>query len=247
MFCSSQPSSSSSSVSPENAEWRRREEDRHVGVRHLHTGREGQGADIAELPRRRRAQRHREVHAAADGEGGRGLADAAAADRRVHVHVHQMQQPVRGVDDQEERQHHAGVRVPAQDRASHERVLQGDRGGEHTRQLRRHIRAAGRAARLRVPADHRQQDTAGVHHAGRPQAGDPAQDPDGRHQRRVLALRGAQVQEERGVPGRHRVGEPVGQRQRQRAEERDRGLHQNESVSVRHAGTAVGPQRQGAV
>lgn len=98
----------------------------HVGVGDLHTGREGQGADIAELPRRRRAQRHREVHAAADGEGGRGLADAATADRGVHVHVHQVQQPVRGVHDQEERQHHAGVRVPAQGRARHERVLQGD-------------------------------------------------------------------------------------------------------------------------
>lgn len=165
----------------------------------------------------------------------------------MHVHVHQVQQPVRGVHDQEERKHHAGVRVPAQGGARHERVLQGDRGGEHTRQLRRHIRAAGRAAGLRLSADHRQQDPAGVHHAGRPQAGDPAPDPDGRHQRRVLALRGAQVQEERGVPGRHRVSEPVGQRQRERAEERDCRLDQDESLSVWHARTAVGPQRQSPV
>lgn len=98
----------------------------------LHPGRQGQGVDIAKLPRGHRAQRHREVHAAVDGKGGRGFAHAPVADGGVHVHVHKVQQSVRGVHDQEERQHYAGVCVLAQDRARYERVLQRDRGGEHT-------------------------------------------------------------------------------------------------------------------
>ena len=41
-----------------------------------------------------------------------------------------------------------------------------------------------------------------VHHPGEPQAGGGAAPADGRHERRSLALRGHQVQEERGLPGR---------------------------------------------
>lgn len=41
-------------------------------------------------------------------------------------------------------------------------VFQGAGGREHPRQLRGHLRAAGRSYGLRIPADNGQQDTARV-------------------------------------------------------------------------------------
>lgn len=50
-----------------------------------------------------------------------------------------------------------------------------------------------------------------IHHAGRSQAGHGrSAAPCHGHQRRLLEVRGHQVQEERGFPGRHRVCQPPG-------------------------------------
>lgn len=98
----------------------------YVGFGGLHIGREGQSVDIPKLPGRHRAECHREIHAAVDGERRGRLADALVTDRGMYVHVHQMQQPVRGVHDQEKREYHVGVRVPAQNRTRNERILQRD-------------------------------------------------------------------------------------------------------------------------
>ena len=47
-----------------------------------------------------------------------------------------------------------------------------------------------------------------VHHTGWPQTRDCPATPDGRHQCRLVALGRHQIQEERGVPGRHRIRQP---------------------------------------
>uniref|UniRef100_A0A8B9SEN8 Adaptor related protein complex 1 subunit mu 2 n=1 Tax=Apteryx owenii TaxID=8824 RepID=A0A8B9SEN8_APTOW len=184
---------------------------RHVRLRRLHPRPQGEAPDQPELQGRREHGRDRALHGPAAAEGGGGSPGAAADPRQSPLPLDQARQPVPGGRHQEERQRLPGLRLPLQGGGGLLRVLQGAGGGEHPGQLRHRLRAAGRADGLRLPADHGQQDPAGVHHPGGQQAGHgEVARPHHRHQRRVLAVRRHQVQEERGLHRRHRVREPAG-------------------------------------
>ncbi len=62
-----------------------------------------------------------------------------------------------------------------------------------------------------------------------------------------MARREHQVQKERGVPGRDRVGQCARERVGQCAAQRDRGRHQDESLPEWHARAQTRPQRQGSI
>lgn len=89
-------------------------------------------------------------------------------------------------------------------------------------------------------ADHRHASDEGVHHAGIPAAGENhcgALEP---HERRELAPRRHQIQEERRVPGRDREGESAGGSRWNGAGQRDRGNDRDEGVLVGHARAEAG-------
>ncbi|XP_062454473.1 AP-1 complex subunit mu-2 isoform X1 [Rhea pennata] len=198
--------------------------------------------DQPQLQGGREHGRDRALHGpAAAARGGGGSAGAAAVPRPRPLPLDQARQPLPGGRHQEERQRLPGLRLPLQGLL---RVLQGAGGGERPGQLRHRLRAAGRAHGLRLPADHRQQDPAGVHHPGGQQAGHgQVTRARHRHQRCVLALRRHQVQEERGLHRRRRVREPAGERQRRRAAQRGGGHHQAEGLPLGDARAAPGLER----
>lgn len=88
---------------------------------------------------------------------------------------------------------------------------------------------------LWVPAVYRSKDPLRVHQNRRIPHARLCAPAHGRDQRRLLALRGAVLQEERGVLGRGGVGQSPGQQQRQRRALRSGRRAQDADVPQRHA------------
>jgi len=75
------------------------------------------------------------------------------SDDGLTVPLHSTQQPLPARSHETQHQRHRDPPLPAQDRRGLHRVLQGAGGGEHPRQFRDHLRAAGRDDGFRVSAD----------------------------------------------------------------------------------------------
>ncbi|KAM9610857.1 AP-1 complex subunit mu-2 isoform 3-T3 [Morphnus guianensis] len=123
-------------------------------------------ADQPQLQGGRGAGGDRALHGAAAAAGGGGGPHPPPDPRQGPFPLDQTCQPLPGGHHQEERQRFLGLLLPLQGGGGLLRVLQGAGGGEHPRQLRHHLRAPGRADGLWLPADHGQQDPAGVSGAG---------------------------------------------------------------------------------
>ena len=88
--------------------------------------------------------------------------------------------------------------------------------------------------------DHRHAGDERVHHAGVPASGEDHRGAVESHERRELAPRRHQIQEERRVPGRDREGESPGGPRWDSAGQRDRGNDRNEGVFVWNARVEAG-------
>mmetsp|Transcript_29710 Transcript_29710/g.63090 ORF Transcript_29710/g.63090 Transcript_29710/m.63090 type:complete len:420 (-) Transcript_29710:107-1366(-) len=121
--------------------------------------------------------------------------------------------------------------------------------GVHPRQLRHHLRAVGRNHGPRPAPESGLHHTAVIHHPGGQPHGRRFQEQASRgpYQRRLLARRGHQAQEERDLPRRRREAQPPGGCQRHRPAQRDQRRRQDEVVPVGHARAQAGPERQAHV